>query len=107
MKMVAERDQSGLATSLRDPAACRCGCASWSTTSTRAAATRCWLAWRRAPSARFVCSTHCRCRSGTPAKCVLLSLHEFERVNRRMHNKLFIVDARLPVASGLMIGAGK
>ncbi|RZL88281.1 MAG: phospholipase D family protein [Variovorax sp.] len=39
-------------------------------------------------------------RSGTPARRVLLSLHEFERVNRRMHNKLFIADASLAVVGG-------
>jgi putative cardiolipin synthase len=31
---------------------------------------------------------------------LLLSLHEFERVNRRMHNKLFIVDNSVAVTGG-------
>jgi putative cardiolipin synthase len=39
-------------------------------------------------------------RSGTPGQRVLLSLHQFERINRRMHNKLFIADATLAVVGG-------
>ena len=35
---------------------------------------------------------------------VLGSLHEFERINRRMHNKLFIADGRVAVAGGRNIG---
>ena len=32
------------------------------------------------------------------------SLHEFDRVRRRMHNKLFIVDGAFAVAGGRNIG---
>ena len=39
-------------------------------------------------------------RSGGPVARVLLSMHEFERINRRMHNKLFIADATLAVLGG-------
>ena len=39
-------------------------------------------------------------RSGGFATRVVLSLHEFERINRRMHNKLFIADGRIAVAGG-------
>jgi len=35
---------------------------------------------------------------------LLGSLHEFERVNRRMHNKLFIADGRIALAGGRNIG---
>jgi putative cardiolipin synthase len=43
-------------------------------------------------------------RSGTPAQRVLGSLHEFGRINRRMHNKLFIADNSLAVMGGRNIG---
>jgi putative cardiolipin synthase len=39
-------------------------------------------------------------RSGGFAARIALSLHEFERINRRMHNKLFIADGRIAVAGG-------
>jgi len=39
-------------------------------------------------------------RSGGFATRVALSLHEFERINRRMHNKLFIADGHIAVAGG-------
>lgn len=35
---------------------------------------------------------------------VLLSLHEFDRINRRMHNKLFITDNSFAVTGGRNIG---
>ncbi|HOM12582.1 MAG TPA: phosphatidylserine/phosphatidylglycerophosphate/cardiolipin synthase family protein [Rubrivivax sp.] len=35
---------------------------------------------------------------------MLLSLHEFDRVNRRMHNKLFIADNSFAVSGGRNIG---
>jgi len=43
-------------------------------------------------------------RSGSVSVRVLASLHEFDRINRRMHNKLFIADQRLAVAGGRNIG---
>ena len=39
-------------------------------------------------------------RSGAFETRMLLSLHEFERVNRRMHNKLFIADNSVAVTGG-------
>ena len=39
-------------------------------------------------------------RSGGFVARIALSLHEFERINRRMHNKLFIADSRIAVAGG-------
>ena len=39
-------------------------------------------------------------RGGAPITRVLLSMHQFERINRRMHNKLFIADATLAVLGG-------
>jgi putative cardiolipin synthase len=39
-------------------------------------------------------------RGGKVATRVALSLHEFERINRRMHNKLFIADGSLAVIGG-------
>jgi putative cardiolipin synthase len=39
-------------------------------------------------------------RGGTPAARVLLSMHQFDRINRRMHNKLFIADGALAVTGG-------
>jgi putative cardiolipin synthase len=44
-----------------------------------------------------------RAGSAWPAR-MLLSLHEFGRVNRRMHNKLFIADHSLAVTGGRNIG---
>jgi putative cardiolipin synthase len=43
-------------------------------------------------------------RRGTAAQRVLGSLHEFGRINRRMHNKLFIADNSLAVMGGRNIG---
>ncbi|WP_158101032.1 phospholipase D-like domain-containing protein [Variovorax sp. JS1663] len=39
-------------------------------------------------------------RGGAVATRVALSLHEFERINRRMHNKLFIADGSLALIGG-------
>lgn len=39
-------------------------------------------------------------RYGTPIQRILLSLHEFKRVNRRMHNKLFVADNQVAVYGG-------
>jgi putative cardiolipin synthase len=39
-------------------------------------------------------------RSGGPRTRVLLSLHEIGRVNRRMHNKLFIADNSFAITGG-------
>jgi cardiolipin synthase C len=39
-------------------------------------------------------------RYGTPIRRMLLSLHEFTRVNRRMHNKLFVADNQFAVYGG-------
>ena len=39
-------------------------------------------------------------RYGTPIRRMLLSLHEYTRVNRRMHNKLFIADNQFAVYGG-------
>ena len=39
-------------------------------------------------------------RSGSFAERVALSLHEFSRINRRMHNKLFIADGALAISGG-------
>jgi putative cardiolipin synthase len=43
-------------------------------------------------------------RGISPAWRVLGSLHEFDRINRRMHNKLFIADGRIALAGGRNIG---
>jgi putative cardiolipin synthase len=43
-------------------------------------------------------------RGGTVAQRLLLSLHEFARINRRMHNKLFIADNSIAVVGGRNIG---
>jgi len=39
-------------------------------------------------------------RYGTPIRRMLLSLHEYTRVNRRMHNKLFVADNQFAVYGG-------
>jgi cardiolipin synthase C len=39
-------------------------------------------------------------RYGTPIRRLLLSLHDFTRVNRRMHNKLFVADNQIAVYGG-------
>lgn len=39
-------------------------------------------------------------RGGSPARRVLQSLLEFDRINRRMHNKLFVADSTLAVTGG-------
>jgi putative cardiolipin synthase len=43
-------------------------------------------------------------RSGSVVQRVLLSMHEFGRINRRMHNKLFIADNLLAITGGRNIG---
>ena len=43
-------------------------------------------------------------REGSVASRVLGSMHDFERLNHRMHNKLFIADGALAVAGGRNIG---
>ena len=43
-------------------------------------------------------------RGASLAQRVLGSLHEFDRINRRMHNKLFIADGRIALAGGRNIG---
>jgi putative cardiolipin synthase len=43
-------------------------------------------------------------RGGSLGWRLLGSLHEFERINRRMHNKLFIADGHIAVAGGRNIG---
>ena len=43
-------------------------------------------------------------RSGGMATRFALSLHQFERINRRMHNKLFIADSVIAVVGGRNIG---
>ena len=43
-------------------------------------------------------------RGASLARRLLGSLHEFERINRRMHNKLFIADGRIALAGGRNIG---
>ena len=39
-------------------------------------------------------------RYGTPIRRMLMSLHEFTRINRRMHNKLFVADNQFAVYGG-------
>lgn len=43
-------------------------------------------------------------RNGGFASRLLLSLHEFERINQRMHNKLLIADGAFAIAGGRNIG---
>ena len=43
-------------------------------------------------------------RQGSVPGRVLASLHEFDRINRRMHNKLFIADQRVAITGGRNIG---
>jgi cardiolipin synthase C len=43
-------------------------------------------------------------RSGSILQRVLWSMHDFDRINRRMHNKLFIADGVLAVTGGRNIG---
>jgi putative cardiolipin synthase len=39
-------------------------------------------------------------RGGSPARRIFWSLHEFTRINHRMHNKLFLADTRFSVSGG-------
>ena len=43
-------------------------------------------------------------RDGPLALRLLRSMHEFERINRRMHNKLLLADNRLAISGGRNIG---
>jgi putative cardiolipin synthase len=44
-------------------------------------------------------------RSGSFTSRLVLSLHEFDRINRRMHNKLFVADNSFAVSGGRNIAA--
>jgi len=44
-------------------------------------------------------------RSGSFASRFVFSLHEFDRINRRMHNKLFVADNSFAVSGGRNIAA--
>jgi putative cardiolipin synthase len=44
-------------------------------------------------------------RSGTFMSRLVFSLHEFDRINRRMHNKLFVADNSFAVSGGRNIAA--
>ena len=39
-------------------------------------------------------------RGGSPVRRIFWSLHEFTRINHRMHNKLFLADTRFSVSGG-------
>ncbi len=43
-------------------------------------------------------------RVGSPLTRLTLSAHQFDRLNRRMHNKLFIADGRIAISGGRNIG---
>jgi putative cardiolipin synthase len=43
-------------------------------------------------------------RAGSTTRRVLASLHEFNRINHRMHNKLFVADNAISVTGGRNIG---
>ncbi|HMO48412.1 MAG TPA: phospholipase D family protein [Rubrivivax sp.] len=43
-------------------------------------------------------------RAGSPMTRLLLSPNQFEQLNRRMHNKLFIADGQLAISGGRNIG---
>lgn len=45
-------------------------------------------------------------REGSVNARVLLSLHDFSRINRRMHNKLFVVDNSFAISGGRNIADG-
>src|SRR6187397_2454869 len=45
-------------------------------------------------------------RGGGVASRILASLHEFSRINLRMHNKLFIADNRFSISGGPQHGRG-
>ena len=57
-------------------------------------------AWRHTRMSKCACSTRCRCAPHSIGARVVLSLHEFDRINRRMHNKLFIADNAFAVSGG-------
>jgi putative cardiolipin synthase len=58
----------------------------------------------RTPNAEVRLFNPLPARRGSPATRLVFSLHEFERVNRRMHNKLLLVDQALAVTGGRNIG---
>jgi putative cardiolipin synthase len=83
------------------PARCRCACACVfsSTISTRSAEIRCSAAWRHFPTSRF----------GSSIRSVVAAEHHqqvpglargLQRLNHRMHNKLFIADSVVAVMGG-------
>ena len=63
--------------------------------------TRCCAAWRRSPTSRCACSTRsaAAATAASPAASRPRSF-DFDRLNHRMHNKLFIADGVIAVAGG-------
>ena len=55
---------------------------------------------RPRPTSRSACSTRCRCAAAAVAQRIVFSLHQFSRINHRMHNKLFIADGSFAVTGG-------
>ena len=82
------------------PPRAACACASWWTTCTRWARTRCWPPGRARRTSKCACSTRCRCATAALASRVVFSMHQFSRVNGRMHNKLFIADNVFSITGG-------
>ena len=70
-----------------------CGCACWSTTCTPPARTSCSVRWRRTPNIEVRLFNPLPSRGEFAARrASLRSLHEFRRINHRMHNKLLVAD---------------
>ena len=57
-------------------------------------------AWPRIRTCRCGCSTRFRCVLVRARRACCFSLHDFDRINRRMHNKLFIADNTFAVTGG-------
>ena len=88
----AQRARRGEARRPRAPAS--------STTCTRSAAIRCSSGSRRFPTSRCACSIRSAAGATGCVSKYVSSLADFSRLNRRMHNKLFIADSAIVVAGG-------
>ncbi len=100
---ILQDDATGLAflRELRDarPGA-ECACACWWTTCTRPARMNCMHCWPRNPTSSCACSTRWAVRAGPLTLRLALSLGDLRRINRRMHNKLFVADNSLAITGG-------
>ena len=77
-----------------------CGCGCWWTTCTRPCSDRLLADLAAQPGVQLRLFNPLPARGGSVSTRLLLSLHELGRINRRMHNKLLLVDGSFAIVGG-------